>query len=47
VRIRFENSLFKAGKIISCIQNLIVTIVLSGQQKYFPYLDYSMITESQ
>jgi len=47
VRIRFENSLFKVGKIISCIQDLIVTIVLSGQQKYFPYLDYSMITESQ
>jgi len=47
VRIRFWNYLFKAGKIISCIQNLIVPIVLSGQPKYFPYLDYSMITESQ
>ena len=34
VRIKFLNYLFKAGKIISCIQNLIVPIVLSGQQKY-------------
>ena len=47
VRIKFQNYWFKAGKIISCIQNFIVPIVQSGQQKYFPYLDYFMITESQ
>jgi hypothetical protein len=43
VIISFHNYLFKADNSTSCIYNF---IVLSAQQKCFPYLDYFLITES-